>query len=115
MRWTKRRLARKAKPYPHLRRKQTMSTSEHLLVSACLLLTLNGCVASVLQKVKHKPPPVISSNCRAEFNRLVPKARRGALSCKQVVRFISRLKRTELAKSLCGKRIIRTIEAQFER
>ncbi len=77
-------------------------------------MTLSGCVTSGTE-VKLAPVP---GDIKACFNRLVPKPKPGPMSRKDVVGLIGKLKKSELEKSLCGKRLIDWYETQkgvFER
>ena len=78
------------------------------MASALMALMLTGCAAS---GGKPSLPPV-PGDIKVCFDRLVPKPKAGALTKRDVFRIIADLKRSELEKSSCGKRLIAWYEAQ---
>lgn len=84
------------------------SKTKSLLASACLLLTLTGCVHSGAE-ITLAPVPAELKGC---FSGTVPMPTPGALSRRQVVQLIADLKRSELQKSQCGRRLIAWYETQ---
>lgn len=73
-------------------------------------MTLTACVTSG-PRVSLAPVPGDIKVC---FDKLVPKPKEGPMSRKDVVGLIGKLKKSELEKSLCGKRLIEWYETQRE-
>lgn len=82
-----------------------------MLASALALTMLTACENSGDGRITlaHLPGDI-----RLCFDKLVPAPPAGALSRQQIVQLISDLKRSELAKSQCGKRLIGFYDAQAE-
>lgn len=78
------------------------------LASALALLTLTSCVDSGRQ-ITLAPVP---GDLRVCFGRFVPAPKPGALSKREVAALIAELKKSELTKSRCGKRLIAWYETQ---
>lgn len=78
------------------------------MASALMVLLLTGCAGS-----GNRPGLApIPSDIRVCFNRLVPKPGEGVMKKSDVVQLIADLKRSEQAKSQCGKRLIAWYETQ---
>lgn len=74
-------------------------------MSAFLLMILTACVGSGT-KIKPEALPSLSGEFSRCFNREVPAPNAGAMTKRQVITLIGALKKSEKAKSLCGKRLI---------
>lgn len=85
------------------------------MVSALAALTLTGCAGFGASKV---PTPEqttlapIPADMRVCFDTAVPKPPAGNLTRAQAFAIIAALKRSELMKSQCGKRLVQFYEAQ---
>ena len=74
-------------------------------VSACLLMTLTGCgLFGRNEPATHLPP--LPSDLRVCFESTVPAPDAGITTKAEVLDLIAGLKRSELEKTLCGKRLI---------
>ena len=84
------------------------------MASALVLLTLTGCAGSgskePLPQPTLAPVPVDMRQC---FSSLVPKPPAGEMTKQQAFALIAALKRSELMKSQCGKRLIEFYEGQM--
>jgi hypothetical protein len=81
---------------------------------ACVLvgLTLTGCAASGSKEPVQTTLAPVPADMHECFSNMVPKPRGGDISKAQAYAIIAKLKRSELEKSLCGKRLIQFYEAQ---
>jgi hypothetical protein len=78
--------------------------------SVCLLTALTACVHSgTPNSVKLAAVP---SDIRVCFNRLVPAPARGEMKQSDMLRLVADLKRSELKKSECGKRLLAFYDTQ---
>lgn len=73
-----------------------------------ILATLTACASSG-GKPSLPPAPADIQVC---FDRFVPRPKAGPLSKRAVARLIAELKKSELEKSQCGKRLLAWYEAQ---
>lgn len=71
-------------------------------------MTLTGC-ANYGNSVSLAPVPGDIPAC---FNRLVPAPKKGPMTKKDIVHLIGELKKSELSKSRCGKRLIEWYDTQ---
>jgi len=71
-----------------------------------LLLLLASCAGKDLTSVTRPQGPAVPADLVQCFNRFVP-APAGTLTKQQVFKLIASLKRSELEKSQCGKRLVR--------
>ena len=70
-----------------------------------MALILSGCVGSGV-KLESIPLSAIPSDIVACFNKLVPRPGPGPMTKARIVGLIADLKKSEEAKSVCGKRLI---------
>jgi hypothetical protein len=78
-----------------------------LIASALVLTTLTACVPSGSNRIEL---PALSGEYDRCFAAKVPQPNPGNMSKKQVVALIASLKKSETAKSQCGKRLIKFYE-----
>jgi hypothetical protein len=85
------------------------------MASALVLTTLSGCATSGSKTTAPTTTLApVPSDMDACFSRFVPKPPKGQPSTKQqAYNLIGALKRSELEKSQCGKRLIQFYEAQM--
>lgn len=75
------------------------------MLSVSLLMTLSGCgLFGRTEQVRTLPP--LPNDLKVCFEELASAPKPGSLSKAQVIDLIASLKRSELEKSLCGKRLI---------
>lgn len=87
-------------------------------MSAFLLLTLNACVTSGnrIQVEGYSIPQVPAElrDCEGEFKRLVKLPEPGPMSKAQALDLIAKLRRSEVAKSYCGRRVFAWLDRYVE-
>lgn len=85
-----------------------------MLASVLMLTTLSGCAGFGNKEpvVQQQQLAEIPADIRVCFNQMVPAPIAGKLTKQQVFKIIADLKRSEKAKSQCGKRLIEFYEAQ---
>ena len=76
-----------------------------------IALTLGGCVTSGSNGTSLAPIPGDIVTC---FDSIVPAPKKQELTKKDIVRLIGDLKKSEMSKSQCGKRLIGYYDAQRE-
>ena len=75
-------------------------------------MMLTGCVSSGTTKIEAPGLQPIPSDIKVCFTKLVPKPVSGEMTKRQIVKLLGELKKSELAKSQCGKRLIAFYENQ---
>ncbi len=91
-----------------------ISTLKFLAVSALLLTTLTACEPSGTDAAL----PPIPADVRVCFASVVPAPRPGAMTAAEIARLIADLRRSDLAKTQCGRRLIGfydTVAAELKR
>lgn len=79
-----------------------------MMVSASIVISLTGCVHSG----SNASLATIPGDIQVCFDKTVPKPPPGELKQSDMVRLVADLKRSEQAKTLCGKRLIAWYENQ---
>jgi hypothetical protein len=80
-------------------------------VSVLTLLLLTGCAASGARLAEQPPPQAIPADLRTCFDKLVPVPQQASMTVADVLELVGKLKRSELEKSQCGKRLIKFYDA----
>jgi hypothetical protein len=81
-------------------------------VNASIAILLTGCAASGARLAEQPPPQAIPADLRTCFDKLVPVPQQASMTVADVLELVGKLKRSELEKSQCGKRLIRFAESQ---
>lgn len=82
-----------------------------LVVNASMALALTGCAASGARLAEPPPPQAIPADLRTCFDKLVPVPQQASMTVADVLELVGKLKRSELEKSQCGKRLIKFYDA----
>jgi hypothetical protein len=69
------------------------------------LTLLSACVTSS-PSIKYVDLPAVPTDVKQCFDRLVPAPKQETMTTKQVLTLISKLRRSELEKAQCGKRVV---------
>lgn len=85
-------------------------TSKTLIAFALAALMLTGCATSGVSRL-----PMLPSGYLACFNQMVPRPPPGNLTQRQVFDLIAAFKRSDQAKSQCGRRLIAFYETLARR
>lgn len=79
-----------------------------------MLLTLTACGTSGPRLDQPVPPQAVPVDLRTCFDRLVPKPAQQTMTARELMSLIAALKRSELEKSQCGKRLLQFVSDKSE-
>jgi hypothetical protein len=78
-----------------------------LTVSALALGILSGCANSGVSLGEPVPQQAVPADLRTCFDRLVPAPQQQTMTARELIGLVAALKRSELEKSQCGKRLLK--------
>ena len=70
-------------------------------------LLLTACAGSGVNLNAPVPPQAVPADLRTCFDRLVPEPQQLTMTARELIGLVAALKRSELEKSQCGKRLLR--------
>lgn len=81
------------------------------------LVLLTGCATSSgrVEVPQRVPLASVPQDIRQCFAKLVPAPKKGEMTDKEVIALIGKLRTSEVAKSRCGKRLLRIYDTQTTR
>ena len=81
-----------------------------LIALVSILTLLTACASSGIKLGEPIPPQAVPADLRSCFDRLVPMPKQATLTAGEVMALIASLKRSELEKSQCGKRLLAWVD-----